>query len=109
MELIATLYDSEGNEIELKPGHVIVMGKESCAQVPMEEYSAKFIYKPPDGGTSVELQSEWGSIGNIKFPSSDGGFVEWGNNPKFLNSLKEHEKNNEKILGCEDRESTENS
>lgn len=34
----AKLYDSEGNEFELKPGHVLVMGKESLCQVPIENY-----------------------------------------------------------------------
>lgn len=60
MDLIATLYDSEGNEIELKPGHVMVMGKESCVQVPVDQYQAKMIYRPPSDYSRAErLIAEW--------------------------------------------------
>jgi hypothetical protein len=90
----------------------MVFGKECCAQVPMyaeDDVGAQLIYKTPNNEQPVPLKAEWGSLFNVKFPSSDGGYVEWGNNSKFLNSLKEHEKNNEKILGSEDRISKEDT
>ena len=68
--MIVTLYDSAGNEIQLKPGHAIVCGKESCQQVPIDEYEAKFVYRPPDGSNEVNMTAEWGSIWNVVFPTS---------------------------------------
>lgn len=78
MEFTVGLYDSEGNEIELKPGHALVMGKNAMAQVPMEQYEAKFVYKPPNDSSRAEkLIAEWGSSMPVMFPSISGSFKRW--------------------------------
>lgn len=77
MNFTAKLYDSEGNEIEVKPGHAVVMGKESMRQVPIDEYEAQFVYKPPtEYGSHAKfglLKSEWG--GTACCMTSDGRIV----------------------------------
>lgn len=77
----AELWDAGGNEIELKPGHVMVMGKEKFCQVPIDDYEAKMIYRPCDDPKRLDraenLIAEWGSIGDVWFPSVNGTFKKW--------------------------------
>lgn len=48
MNLEGHLYDGEGNEIILKPGHVMVVGSHSFMQVPLpESESFELVYREP--------------------------------------------------------------
>ncbi len=71
MEFSANLYDGEGKEIELKPGHVLVIGQNAIVQVPVDTYEAKMVYKPPN------LRCEFGGGNGFKFPTSDGRLINW--------------------------------
>lgn len=57
----AKLFDSEGNEIKIKPGHAVVIGTNgSFTQVEVPQYEAKLVYRDPETGTQTELFSEYG-------------------------------------------------
>lgn len=78
MKFTAKLKDSEGNEIEVKPGHAVVMGQHVFAQVPINQYEAEMVYKPPvDCERAQNLIVEWGSAYNVLFPSSNGELKRW--------------------------------
>ena len=70
------LYDDDGNEIQLKPGHLMVMGKKAFAQVPVDSYEADFVYRDP-GGNETKMIAEFGSTDDVLFPSSDGTLKKW--------------------------------
>lgn len=67
MKWTAKLYDGAGNEIELKPGHVMVMGKESFCQVPIDDYAAKMVFRDPATGKEYPMECEFGSTAPIDF------------------------------------------
>lgn len=56
----AKMYDSAGNEMVLKPGHVWVFGNNTCAQVRIENAEwlipIQLIYNPPEEKPSVALK-----------------------------------------------------
>lgn len=45
-EFEGCLYDNEGNEIILKPGHSLVVGKNGYCQVKNEDYEMKLVFDP---------------------------------------------------------------
>jgi hypothetical protein len=48
MQLEGKIYDTQGNEIALKPGHILVMGKDAFCQIPAPEtIEAKMTYIEP--------------------------------------------------------------
>ncbi len=47
------------------------------AQVAIDTYEAKMVYKPPNSDKVEHLQSEFGGLFNIKLPTSDGGLINW--------------------------------
>lgn len=46
MKLKATLYDSEGKEIEMPENHMLVWNETGRMTIPIEDVGAKIIYKP---------------------------------------------------------------
>lgn len=57
-EYPATLFEDQEGEIILKPGHILVIGKDSFAQIPMPIRE------------STHLQEEYGSISPVNFRTS---------------------------------------
>jgi len=51
MELEGHLFDASGNEVVIPEGHLPIQGKFSSCTLPVDQYDAKFVFKPP-------LQSE---------------------------------------------------
>jgi hypothetical protein len=56
-EWICKLYDVDGKEIVLKPGHSLVCSKESCTEVAIDEYEIKMTYKLGSGHLESKLKS----------------------------------------------------
>lgn len=78
MKFTAKMYDSAGNEVEVKPGHAVVMGQHVMIQVPIDQYEAEMIYKPAtDCERAQKLMAEWGGAYNVLFPSSNGELKRW--------------------------------
>lgn len=53
-KLNGKMYDTAGNEIEIPEGHAIVVGKDSCALVEVNGYTASFVYRPPANSKPFE-------------------------------------------------------
>lgn len=71
MRWIGKMYDGNGHEIELKPGHYFIIGDGWSKQIPMDNYEAKFVYKDPVDGKLKELISEFGSNQPVDFITSE--------------------------------------
>jgi hypothetical protein len=67
MKLEAEIFDNNGNEIEMKPNHALLMGKESFCQIPLDDwlFPIEMTYRPPSV-SPLEYQkniiAEWGTI-----------------------------------------------
>lgn len=89
------LYDSEDNEMELKPGHVMVMGKDSFSQIPLDEFCTQFVYKNAMNHwdkhyeKAKELICEWG--GTLECITSDGRRVNMAQELNRLETNKSEE------------------
>ncbi len=65
----ARMYDGQGNEVHLKPGHVALIGENVVAQVPVNGESAELIYRPPG------VFCEYGTCAPVTFITSQDSYV----------------------------------
>lgn len=72
------LYDRDGNEIVVKPGHAVVMGQHVMVQVPIDPYKTEIAYRLPiDCSQAKRLTAEWGGAYKVLFPASNGELKTW--------------------------------
>lgn len=71
MKFTAKLYDSEGNEIQVKPDHMVIMGRDWSCQVPIDDYEVKMVYLTPDGEKVEIIRAEFGSLFDVKFVTNE--------------------------------------
>lgn len=57
MNLEAKCYDSEGKEVTVPQGHVLVKGVQAWCTIPVEQYNAQLIYRPPSEESCSRLLS----------------------------------------------------
>lgn len=59
----AKLYDRAGNEVDVKPGHSLVIGKNCMAQIPDNPESnlkvGQLVYRVPDEQAIAKYQAKW--------------------------------------------------